>query len=243
MIVFLDTSEALDICAAELGLDRGCVKQLVTPLTAFNRQKPHDEFAIDNGAFAGFRKESFLRLLERENEARHLCKFVSVPDVVGSAIRTHEIFNYWKYKLPGWPLAYVAQNGQERQPIPWKHIQALFIGGKDKNDGQGDWKLSVHAVECIRAAQALGKWVHVGRVNTPGRFEYFENLGVDSIDGTGLSRYTWMREAIWKQMQQPNLLTGLVPDVELFFPRLDSELSTAETVPETTAVLGSGSGE
>ena len=206
MIVLLDTSEALDVCANELGVGRGQVKQLLTPASAFNRQKEHDEFAIDNGAFAGFRRAPFLRLLERENDARHLCKFVAVPDVVGSALRTHELFDYWKYKLPGWPLAFVAQNGQERHSIPWKHVQTLFIGGTNKHDGHGDWKLSYHAVECIRCAQGMGKWVHVGRVNTPARFEYFEKLGVDSIDGQGLSQYTHMREAIWAIHNQPALL-------------------------------------
>lgn len=196
MIVLLDTSEALDVCAEELGCE---VKQLVTPLTGFCRQKEHDWFAIDNGAFAGFRRDKFLSLLAREKSASHLCKFVVVPDVVGSARRTEEIFEHWKYKLSGWPLALAAQDGLEDREIPWKHIQAVFIGGTT------DWKLGPHARAVIRAAQAIGKWVHVGRVNTPGRFEHFESLGVDSIDGTGLSRYTHMREKIWKAYNEPQL--------------------------------------
>ena len=90
MIVLLDTSEALDICAMELGC---AVKQLVTPLTGIHsRQKEHDEFAIDNGAFAGFQRDKFLSLLERENVAKHLCRFVVVPDVVGDARRTGRSF-------------------------------------------------------------------------------------------------------------------------------------------------------
>jgi hypothetical protein len=40
------------------------------------------------------------------------------------------------------------------------------------------------------------------------RFEYFEELGADSIDGTGLSRYSHMRERIYSKAIQPNLLEG-----------------------------------
>jgi hypothetical protein len=70
-------------------------------------------------------------------------------------------------------------------------IEALFIGGTD------DFKLGKHGAACVKAAKALGKWCHVGRVNTPGRLEYFEELGADSCDGTGLARYSHMRRAIY----------------------------------------------
>lgn len=198
MIVLLDTSEALDVCALELGCE---VEQLLTPLTAFLRQRDHRPFSIDNGAFAGFNAGAFRNLLARENEVRHLCRFVVVPDVVGDARRTLEVFGHWKYQLSGWPLAFAAQDGIENLPIPWEQISAVFIGGSTA------FKLGNHAKTVIRAAQAIGKWVHVGRVNTPGRFEYFEKLGADSIDGTGLSRYSWMRERIYAASQQPGLLT------------------------------------
>lgn len=223
MIVLLDTSEALDVCAMELGCK---VQQLVTPLTGFIRQKEHDEFAIDNGAFAGFRKDKFLSILRRENDAKHLCRFVVVPDVVADARRTAECFDYWKYKLVGWPLALAAQDGIENFAIPWKQLSAIFIGGTTR------FKLGDGAKAVIRTAQAMGKWVHVGRVNTPGRFEYFESLGVDSIDGTGLSRYTHMREKIWKAYNQRNLLTDLAPNA--------GESTPLEIVPMSTAGTATG---
>lgn len=47
--------------------------------------------------------------------------------------------------------------------------------------------------------------VHIGRVNTPGRFERFEKLGADSIDGTGLARYSHMRAAIYENTINPKL--------------------------------------
>lgn len=196
LIALLDTSDKLTDAEAELGCP---VEQLVTPLTRFTRQHPEAHFAIDNGAFAGFQTQAFLSLLERERNARHLCRFVAVPDVVASARRTLETFEYWRYKLGAWPLALVAQDGQEDLPIPWDGIAAVFIGGSTA------WKLSKSAADVVKAAKCIGKWVHAGRVNTPARFEYFEELGADSIDGTGLSRFSWMRQRIHEQAIKPSL--------------------------------------
>lgn len=196
MIAMLDTSEDLKTAERELGIP---VEQLLTPLTQFKIQDPASHFAIDNGAFSGFQQTDFLSLLDRELSRVSLCRFVVVPDVVGSAIRTLETFEEWKTKLTGWPLALAIQDGQERFPVPWQNISAIFIGGTT------GYKLSQHVVQIIRTAQIMGKWVHVGRVNTPGRFEYFESLGIDSIDGTGLSRFTHMRERIRKRDQNPKL--------------------------------------
>lgn len=189
MIAMLDTSHDLNECEDEIGCP---VEQLLTPLTRFRRQHINAHFAIDNGAFAGFKRDDFLSLLAREHGNCHLCRFVAVPDVVGSARRTLEVFETWRYKMGGWPLALVMQDGQEDLDIPWNGIDAIFIGGST------EWKMSDAAADCVRAAKALNKpkWVHAGRVNAPGRFEHFEKLGADSIDGTGLSRYSWMRERI-----------------------------------------------
>ena len=198
MIALLDTSTDLHQCAVELGCP---VEQLLTPLTRFRPQYPADHFAIDNGAFAAFDRTAFLALLKREESRKTLCRFVAVPDVVGSARRTLECFDYWwgSCVLKGWPLALVAQDGLEDLPIPWALISAIFIGGSTA------WKLSVHVEHVIKAAKILGKWVHAGRVNTPGRFEYFCRLGVDSVDGTGLAKHTWMREAIYAAAMAPSL--------------------------------------
>lgn len=192
----LDTSHDLTEAQAELGCG---VEQLLTPLTRFTRQHPNARFAIDNGAFARFDANAFLSLLEREKDAKTLCRFVACPDVVGSARRTLECFGHWRYKLSGWPLALVAQDGQEDMDIPWEGIAAVFIGGSTS------WKLSKAAADVVKAAKVIGKWVHAGRVNTPARFEYFEELGADSIDGTGLSRFTWMRTRIHEKAIKPNL--------------------------------------
>ena len=200
MIVLLDTSHDLMTCQAELGLP---VEQLLTPLTAFRLQRPESNFAIDNGAFSAFDRAAFERLLERERDRQQQCRFVAVPDVVGSARRTLEAFDYWAVRLAGWRLALVAQDGLEGLPIPWGQIEAVFIGGST------EWKMSKHAADVIRTAQLMSRWVHVGRVNTPGRLEHFKELGVDSIDGTGLSRYSWMRREVYLAQVPPPLLASL----------------------------------
>jgi hypothetical protein len=199
MIVLLDTSEDLKVCEAEIGCP---VEQLLTPLTRFTAQYPEERFAIDNGAYKRFSAADFNSLLEREKPRRKLCRFVAVPDVVASARRTLELFDYWHDHLAAyWPLALVAQDGQEDLPIPWKLLKAVFIGGST------GWKLGPHAAAVIKAAVAMDKWVHVGRINSPGRFEYFEELGADSIDGTGLSRFTWMRHRLYKAAHSPDLFS------------------------------------
>lgn len=202
----LDTSEDLEVCAAELGAP---VEQLFSPGNGFLPQNESVMFGVDNYSFNRFSRTAFEKKLERLSEFRDRCRFVAAPDVVvigphgpvGDARRTLEVFEHWYPRLCGWPIALVAQDGQEHLPIPWDLIAAVFIGGST------NWKLSHHAAAIIKAAKAMDKWAHVGRVNTPGRFEYFEELGADSIDGTGLSRYTWMRKKIYDAATRPKLFS------------------------------------
>jgi hypothetical protein len=198
MIALLDTGQDLDECAAEIGCEVG---QLLTPLTRYKLRDPSRRWAIDNGFFARAEIEAFLALLEREKHHREKCLFVTLPDVVGCARRTLEVFDVWRRReiLRGWKRALVCQDGQEHLPIPWDDISAVFIGGST------NWKCGHHAAHIIRAAQALGKHTHVGRVNDPIRWQHFENLGVDTIDGTGLARYSHMREAIASRHDQQEI--------------------------------------
>jgi hypothetical protein len=187
LIVLLDNGQDLATCAEELGCKVG---QLLTPLTRYRLREPERPWAIDNGAYSRFEIASYRSLLKREEARKDKCLFVTAPDVVGSARRTLEVFEHWEPQLAGWKVALVCQDGQEEFPIPWGMISAVFIGGST------EWKCSIHVAHIIKAAKALEKWVHVGRVNDPKRFQYFENLGADSCDGSGLARYTHMREAV-----------------------------------------------
>lgn len=148
--------------------------QLLTPLT---RYKNHGHtFAIDNGAFSGLDAKAFAALLEREQSNKDRCLFVVVPDVVGSARRTLELFERRRMWINGWPIALVAQDGQEDLPVPWDEFGCLFVGGGDP------WKESKSSRDLVRTAKALGKHVHVGRVNTWPRYKLFRDLGADTCD-------------------------------------------------------------
>jgi hypothetical protein len=82
------------------------------------------------------------------------------------------------------PIALVAQDGLERLPVPWEHLEALFVGDSSQ------WKLGPHAAALIREAKERGKRVHVGRVNTLQRIRWCMTLPVDSIDGSRFAHFT-----------------------------------------------------
>lgn len=140
------------------------------------------------------------------------CLFAVAPDVVGDAWGTY--LRSWKWLRPirdlGLPVAYVGQNGADRQPPPWHFIDALFVGGAkecapcryvwDQPRPAGrrepcpvcgevltEWKLGPAAVDLIAEAKRRGLWVHAGRVNSRIRFDFFRDLGCDSADGTYLT--------------------------------------------------------
>jgi hypothetical protein len=137
---------------------------------------------MDNGVFTGkFNEQEFWGKLERVYPYKENCVFVVAPDVVSNAIATMDAFRYWgcRIQAKGWPVAFAAQDGQELFDLP-PEFDALFIGGST------EWKLSHHALDLIRQAKKMGKWVHVGRVNSQKRIRHFQLAGVDSVDGTSV---------------------------------------------------------
>lgn len=141
-------------------------------------------WCIDNDCFnIAFHPDALFAALDKLAPYRSTCKFVAVPDVVANAVATLWMFRQWAWRIKarGWPVAFVAQDGQESLPVPWNHFDALFIGGST------DWKLSPHADRLILEARALGKWVHVGRVNSQKRIRHFQLISVDSVDGTSIA--------------------------------------------------------
>lgn len=180
--------------------------QLLTPLTRYKRWG--EKFAVDNGALSGFDLRAFQALLEREKEHAKNCLYVCVPDVPGDGRRTLEIFlsrTFFQIRRD-WPLAYVCQDGSENHTIPWDAIAAVFIAGTT------EWKLSKEASDIIKAAKILDKHTHVGRVNTPERWAHFEKAGVDTCDGSGISRYDHMLKAIANKEYLPLFDSGCHSD-------------------------------
>jgi hypothetical protein len=168
--------------------------QLLTPLTRY--RNAGGVFAIDNGAFSGFRSDDFAALLQREEQNRERCLFVTVPDVVAAGRRTLEIWKFRHNIVRHWPLALVAQDGMEDLEIPWGEMAAVFIGGGDP------WKDSKASLDIVKTAKTLGKHVHVGRVNTAKRFKLFTDAGADTCDGSGVAMYDHMLDDIAKALSK-----------------------------------------
>ena len=87
----------------------------------------------------------------------------------------------------------VLQDGLDRD-VPWDEFDVLFIGGST------EWKLSERAYDFVAEAKSLGKWVHVGRVNSWRRYKAFSDAGADSCDGTFIAYgpdVNWERTLGW----------------------------------------------
>jgi len=109
------------------------------------------------------------------------CLFLAGADIVGNSQATFEAYQEFRHYFGNWPVAYVAQNGAENLPIP-DDSAAVFIAGMPMDNG-GDWKDSLEAVSVIKRAQAMGKHIHIGRVNGWTRYSHFASL-VGSEDFT-----------------------------------------------------------
>jgi hypothetical protein len=198
MMPLLDCSPAkIGAFAEEMGAKT--YGQLATPLT--NYRIHAGIFAIDNGGFTRQDLPAFNRLLAKASPEKSRCRFVAMPDVPGSAIRTLELFDILHPHYSAWPLALVIQNGQENQTIPWEKISAIFIAGS------GQWRLSDEARHIIAAAKWLEKWVHVGRVSHPDTWDYFAKLGCDSADSSAFVRPFPGRRAAMAESVSTNQLS------------------------------------
>jgi len=162
--------------------------QLRTPLTGYRiGDKP---WGLDNGCFSAFDERKWLAMVKEAAQMRLLKQgpellFVTLPDIVGDAMRTLELFDHFRMHTYGVPRALVLQDGIGKHRIPWHQVDAVFVGGSD------GFKTSPEALNAAKAAKMMGKWVHVGRVNTAARVHNWIGLA-DSIDGSGISRFDHM---------------------------------------------------
>jgi hypothetical protein len=163
--------------------------QLRTPLTAYALSDKL--YGLDNGCFSKFNKKTWRRLVveAKEQELVNQPKFVCAPDIVGDARRTLELFDMFYAEISPLPVCLVLQDGIGDFTIDWNRVDAVFVGGSDA------FKISNEAVNACKVAKMLGKWVHVGRVNTAQRVSNWIGLA-DSIDGSGISKYDHMLEAV-----------------------------------------------
>lgn len=168
--------------------------QLRTPLT--RNAIAGTPWGLDNGCFTHFNRDVWLKMVSEalthtsrtiEQDRRNL--FVALPDIVGDATRTLDLFEHFEHHTNGCKRALVLQDGIGQHRIPWNRISGVFVGGSDA------FKTSPEAINACKAAKMLGKWVHVGRVNTASRVRNWVGLA-DSIDGSGISRFDHMLEDV-----------------------------------------------
>jgi len=152
-------------------------------------------WAADNGAFAGLDAAAYVRMLDRLDGVAG-CLFVTVPDVVGDAEATRDLWTEWLGECTsrGLPPAWVAQDGAGPDDIP-EACAAVFVGGSTA------YKLGPQSADVIREAKRRGLWVHMGRVNTLRRLRYAASMGCDSVDGTKWS--------LWRDASLPVALRFL----------------------------------
>lgn len=170
-------------CADNLGV-------LMTPQNGNRMCQIPLPWACDNSAYSKPDDRKFWNMVV---EAWGMSTFypplwIAAPDVVGNAAQTRRLFDLWvqcwEYELGFVPveLAYVLQNGQQVDDVPWDQIVAVFVGGDDQ------FKLC-DSVPLIQHAKQLGKMVHIGRVNSQKRLRFAVDQGADSVDGTSFSRF------------------------------------------------------
>jgi len=136
-------------------------------------------WVCDNEVYTrGFEPDRFFDYLETLLSYSRTCLFAVCPDVVGDAEATRKLYGKYAARIKTiiGRVAFVSQDGQCANELPG--FDALFIGGTT------EWKMSPAADACIREAKRLGKWVHVGRVNSLTRMRHFKVMEVNSVDGT-----------------------------------------------------------
>lgn len=141
------------------------------------------KWMMDNNEFSGdFDPRQWVSSMIKYAPYSKNCIGIPVRDKVGDALETLRRFSKYHQIVRdlGYPVAFVTQDGITPEMIPWEFFDVLFVGGGD------DHKLGQEASVAIAEAKERGKWVHIGRVNSPSRIKQF--WMADSADGTNLNR-------------------------------------------------------
>ena len=144
------------------------------------------QWAADNDAYSAWDETRYRTMLTAVAKLPG-CLFITLPDVVGDGDATLELHATWvdEVAATGKPVALVGQDGMTPEMIPWKTINAIFIGGTTQ------WKMGPGALAIARETKRRGLWLHMGRVNGHVRIRYANAIGCDSIDGTSAS---WFKD-------------------------------------------------
>lgn len=129
-----------------------------------------DAWAGDNLCYKdNFSVGGFVTWLESMLPYQETCLFIVAPDELGNWATTLQRWQGWQpfIRLLGFPVAFVGQDYQPLDEMPWATMDTYFVGGTD------EWKDSAESLELVRQARARNIPVHLGRGNTRPRLSAF----------------------------------------------------------------------
>lgn len=139
-------------------------------------------YALDNGAYYAWSNgqewdaDGFLRLCGKACVADQPPMWIVCPDRVADRDATLRLWDKWAPRLRREfrrPIAFALQDGMTDADVPGDH-SLLFLGGTMP------WKLRTLEHWCRSWAR-----VHVARVNRVSLLYRCQELGAESVDGTG----------------------------------------------------------
>lgn len=150
-------------------------------------------YALDNGAWTSFQRREAFHDAAFERAVALLgpgADWIVLPDIVMGGVASLEFSRHWldrlrhRRSLSQATFLLAVQNGMKPA-----HIHGLlgprlgiFVGGDTQ------WKLTTME-QWARLAHAGGAICHVGRVNSARRIRLCAAAGIDSFDGSGVSRF------------------------------------------------------
>lgn len=139
-------------------------------------------YALDNWAFSAFKRrvpwdaDAYLTFCDRYADFDQPPMWALVPDVVADREGTIASWQQWSRFMRrryGWRQAFAVQDGMTAADVP-ATADVVFVGGS------WQWKLSTLAYW----TRIFGR-VHAARINRVDLLWRCEELGCESVDGTG----------------------------------------------------------
>lgn len=147
-------------------------------------------YAIDNGAWTAYSQggafdaAAFRRAVDLLGRG---AEWIAVPDVVGDSNATIEAFDVWAPHLSAYPRMLVLQDKMtpaDVDRLDKSHkLHGVFVGGSS------EWKDRTIPM-WADYARSRAIVCHIGRVNTLKRLRACVEARVDSVDGSGVARFT-----------------------------------------------------
>lgn len=162
-------------------------------------------YALDNGAWTAhqqgtpFDAGKFEFALEKMGRG---ADWIVLPDIVAGGLRSLDMSLRWLDRCLAFaPVLLPVQNGMERadvQRLLGPRV-GIFVGGDTA------WKCETMP-EWGRVARDVGCHLHVGRVNSRRRIKLCHTCGVDSFDGTSVTRFASTIHRLDAEVRQTSMV-------------------------------------